>query len=88
VEPTPESPRVFRLRFAPGHGVVAIVGGVEAGRIWLYDVTGRVCAGVEVPAGALEVTIEGTATIAPGLYFAQHRGADGSVETGRVVIVR
>jgi hypothetical protein len=88
VEPVSAVPRVFRLRFAPGRGVVATLGAVAAGRIELHDVMGRVCFGTEVPAGAREVAIAGTATIAPGLYFAQHRGADGSVETGRVVIVR
>lgn len=88
VEPVAVAPRVFRLRFAPGRGVVATLGRVAEGRIQLHDVAGRVCAGTEVPAGAREVTIEGSAPLAPGLYFARHRGADGAIETGRVVIVR
>ena len=88
VEPVVTPSRALRLRFAPGRGVVATLGAVGAGRIRLLDVAGRVCAGTEVPAGAREVAIEGTATLAPGLYFARHLGADGAVETGRVVIVR
>jgi hypothetical protein len=88
VEPGAVVAQELRLHFAPGRGVVATLGAVAAGRIQLLDVAGRVCAGTEVPAGAREVTIEGTATLAPGLYFARHRGADGAIETGRVVIVR
>ena len=88
VEPGAAVARAMRLRFAPGRGVVATLGAIAAGRIQLLDVAGRVCAGTEVSAGAREVTIEGTATLAPGLYFARHRGADGTIETGRVVIVR
>ena len=40
-----------------------------------------------VPTGAREVMLEGTAPLASGLYFALHRGSNGAVETGRVVIV-
>jgi hypothetical protein len=87
VEPVSAAPRMFRLRFAPGHGVVATLGAVAAGRIQLHDVAGRVCAGTEVPVGAREVTIDGTATLAPGLYFARHLGPEGAIETGRVVVV-
>ena len=78
----------LRLRFAPGRGVVATLGAVTGGRIRLLDVSGRACGGADVPAGAREVTLEGTAPLAPGLYFARHRGADGTIETGRVVAVR
>ena len=78
----------LRLRFAPGRGVIATLGSVAAGRIQLLDVTGRVCGGADVPAGAREVTLEGPAPLAPGLYFARHRGSGGAVETGRVVVVR
>jgi hypothetical protein len=88
VEPGAVVAQALRLRFAPGRGVVATLGSVAEGRIRLLDVAGRVCAGAEVPAGAHEVTLEGTAMLAPGLYFARHRGADGAIETGRVVIVR
>jgi hypothetical protein len=88
VAPLAAVAQALRLRFAPGRGVVATLGSVAEGRIRLLDVAGRVCAGTEVPAGAHEVTLEGTATLAPGLYFARHRGADGAIETGRVVIVR
>lgn len=78
----------LRLRFAPGRGVIATLGSVAGGRIQLFDVTGRVCGGADVPAGAHEVTLEGTAPLATGLYFARHRGSDGATETGRVLIVR
>jgi hypothetical protein len=49
---------------------------------------GRACGGADVPSSAREVTLAGTAPLAPGLYFARHHGADGSGETGRVVVVR
>jgi hypothetical protein len=88
VEPGGTRVRPLRLSFSPGCGGVATLGAIAAGRIRLLDVAGRVCAGTEVPAGSREVTIEGTVALAPGLYFAQHRGADGAIETGRVVIVR
>jgi hypothetical protein len=88
VEPGVVVAQALRLRFAPGRGVVATLGRVAEGRIQLHDVTGRACAGTDVPAGAREVTLEGTATLAPGLYFARHRGPGGAIETGRVVIVR
>ena len=80
--------RALRLRFAPGQGVIATPGSVTDGRIQLLDVTGRVCGAADVPAGAREVTLEGTAPLAPGLYFARHRGSGGAIETGRVVVVR
>jgi hypothetical protein len=88
VEPGGATARALRLRFAPGRGVIAALGSVAEGRIQLLDVAGRVCGGADVPAGAREVALEGTASLAPGLYFARHRGADGAIETGRVVVVR
>ena len=88
VPPGGPATQVLRLRFAPGLGVVATLGRVAGGRIQLHDVAGRVCAGTEVPVGAGEVTVEGTATLAPGLYFVRHRGADGATETARVVVIR
>lgn len=80
--------RALRLRFARGRGVIATLGSVTDGRIQLFDVIGRVCGGADVPAGAHEVTLEGTAPLATGLYFARQRGSGGATETGRVVVVR
>jgi hypothetical protein len=78
----------LRLRFAPGRGVVATLGAVAGGSLRLFDVSGRVCGRADVPSGACEVTLAGTAPLAPGLYFARHLGSDGTVETGRVLVVR
>jgi hypothetical protein len=78
----------LRLRFAPGRGVIATLGSAAGGRIQLLDVAGRVYGGTDVPAGAREVTLEGTAPLATGIYFTRHRGSSGAIETGRVVVVR
>jgi hypothetical protein len=88
VEPAIAPARALRLRFAPGRGVVVTPGRVAGGRVLLYDPAGRVCAGADVAAGEHEVTIEGTAALASGIYFARHRGSDGAIETGRVVVIR
>jgi hypothetical protein len=88
VPPGQPAPGLLRLRFAPGRGVVATLGAVAGGSLRLFDVSGRACGGADVPADAREVTLAGTAPLAPGLYFARHRGDDGTVETGRVLVVR
>ncbi len=78
----------MRLRFAPGRGVVARLSRATAGRLALLDVSGRVRASTEAAAGAAEVTFAGTDALAPGVYFAVQRGADGSRATARVVVTR
>lgn len=79
------------LRFAPGDGVRVRVGFAGAGeaRVLLADVTGRAVAREVFEAGAAprEWTLAGTASLAPGLYFAQvTRGGEAS--TSRVVVTR
>jgi hypothetical protein len=78
----------LRLRFAPGRGVIATPGRVAGGRLRLMDVAGRACAAADVPEGVHEITLEGTATLPSGMYFALHRGATGAIETGKVLVLR
>lgn len=79
------------LRFASGAGLraSAVFAGAGEARLLVADVSGRAVARetFEAGEGAREWTIPGTASLAPGLYFARvQRGA--VVLTARVVVTR
>lgn len=79
----------WTLRFEPGAGVRAFADFATAGRArWaLYDVSGRaVASGVlETTAGSHAWTLEGTASLRAGLYFAKLTQG-GHVRDARVVV--
>ncbi len=86
-----ESAPAFTLRFAPGAGIrasLALPGTGEA-RLLLADVTGRAVARetFALEAGAREWTLRGTASLAPGLYFARVTRGGESLDA-RVVVTR
>lgn len=80
--------RTMTLRFVVGRGVVVRMDGAARSRVRLHDVSGRIRAEAELPAGAREVVFAGTASLAPGLYFARAISATGEAVTGRVVVRR
>lgn len=90
----PAAPVTFGLRglrFVPGagiRGIVSLPDGAPA-RFGLYDLAGRTLAARDLAGvrGESETTLDGTATLRPGVYFARLTTARASLAR-RVVVVR